>query len=229
VRRKPLDDDEIIRTIAKYYGFSYEDAASARERLSFRREDFRIRFSDLVIFAHDFGLPIDRLAEFVAANTSGIEPFVAPIGPVQSAWEALVEGDNAAAEARANEMLESAPTRPYDWDTGNWIHHAHLVLGHVRLRAGDIQGAEEHLLAAGRTPGSPQLNSFGPNMTLAKALLERGRRRVVLDFFRECATFWMSRGDRLAEWHEAVSAGRIPDFGPNLAYGGSRELNNDGS
>lgn len=141
--------------------------------------------------------------------------------PIEPAWRSLAEGDSEAAEAQAKRLLEQARSRNGQWDEGNLVHHGHLILGHVRLRAGDEDGATEHLLDAGRARGSPQLNSFGPNMTLAKALLERGKRQAVLDYFRECAVFWTSGIERLAEWQRTVEAGAIPDFGPNLRYGGS--------
>ena len=85
---------------------------------------------------------------------------------------------------------------------------------------GDIERAKEHLLAAGNTSGSPQLNSFGPNMTLAKELLEQGERDVVLEYFRLCAKFWKSRSHlgTLEEWANQVKAGMVPDFGANLRY-----------
>ena len=43
--------------------------------------------------------------------------------------------------------------------------------------AGDSLAAGKYLVEAAHTPGSPQLNSFGPNVTLAKELLEMGLRR----------------------------------------------------
>jgi hypothetical protein len=144
--------------------------------------------------------------------------------PIKPAWRALAEGDVDAAEARAKALLKTARSRSGHWDEGNLIHHGHLILGHLRLRAGDEEGATEHLLAAGRTRGSPQLNSFGPNMTLAKALLERGQRQPVLDYFRECAVFWTSGIEQLAEWQGMVEHGGTPDFGPNLDYGGSEGI-----
>jgi hypothetical protein len=121
-------------------------------------------------------------------------------------------------------LLKTARTRSGQWDKGNLIHHGHLIRGHVVLRAGDDDEATEHLLAAGRTKGSPQLDSFGPNMTLAKALLERAQRQAVLEYFRECAVFWTSGIERLSLWQRTVEEGGIPDFGPNLRYGGSEGI-----
>ncbi len=104
------------------------------------------------------------------------------------------------------------------WNRGNLIHHGNLVLGQIALSDGNLDEAKSRLLLAGQTTGSPQLNSFGPNMQLAKELLERGETEVVLDYFELCKTFWKS-GDRdLKRWSEDVKSNRIPQFGGNLAY-----------
>jgi len=86
----------------------------------------------------------------------------------------------------------------------------------ITLRTGDVDGAKQHLLAAGETPGSAALRSFGPNMRLAQELLEKGERQAVLDYFKLCGSFW--NRDKLAAWSKEVEAGKMPDFGPNLVY-----------
>jgi tetratricopeptide (TPR) repeat protein len=80
-------------------------------------------------------------------------------GVAKSAFEA---GDLVKARRYAEEMLAAADSSVRrDWNYGNLIHHGHLILGRLALRAGDVKGAKEHLRAAGQTPGSPQLDSFG--------------------------------------------------------------------
>ena len=106
------------------------------------------------------------------------------------------------------------------WNSGNRVHHGNLVLGRIALRAGNIEEARSRLIAAGNTTGSPQLNSFGPNMSLAKDLLEIGEREVVLEYFKLCSRFWDSdrAKDTLDKWGVLAAAGRILDFGANLHY-----------
>ena len=55
-------------------------------------------------------------------------------------------------------------------------------------------------------------------MMLAKELLERGKKQVVLEYFELCSKFWKHGADRLDEWNAAVHAGMTPDFGANLWY-----------
>jgi hypothetical protein len=101
---------------------------------------------------------------------------------------------------------------------GNAIHYSHLVLGLVALREGDLESAKSHLLESGKTTGSPNLGSFGPNMSLAKQLLECGERETVLAYLELCGRFWERGSDRLAEWKDQVAMGETPAFGANLIY-----------
>lgn len=132
------------------------------------------------------------------------------------ATEAFEAGDMVKAEQYANELLQSAADFKKDWNYGNAVYNGNVVLGRIALRRGDIAGAKQHLLAAGDTPGSPQLDSFGPNMALAKELLEKGERDTVLSFLQSCAKFWKMGGDKLPSWISTVKSGGTPDFGVNL-------------
>ncbi|WP_145170666.1 tetratricopeptide repeat protein [Gimesia aquarii] len=98
-----------------------------------------------------------------------------------------------------------------DWNSGDNIHHGNITLGRIAFAAGDVKTAKEHLLKAGNTSGSPQLNSFGPNMSLAKELLQEGEKDVVLKYLVLCAKFWESGKDRLEKWLITVKEGRIPE------------------
>ena len=69
------------------------------------------------------------------------------------------------------------------------------------------------MLAAGRTPGSPPLSSFGPNMLLARRLLEKTESRTVRQYFDDCAKFRNTKFSRSETWKTAVRDGEAPDFG----------------
>ena len=101
---------------------------------------------------------------------------------------------------------------------GDVVHDGNLVLGRIAVDEGRIEDAKRLLLAAGKSSGSPVLGSFGPNMSLAKDLLEKGEQETVLQYFEMCRKFWSSGGGKLDEWTKDVQAGRIPDFGANLIY-----------
>lgn len=109
---------------------------------------------------------------------------------------------------------EKLKERP--WRNGNAVHDANLVLGRIALLEGDLEAAKQHLVQAGKTSGSPNLNSFGPNMSLANDLLQRGERDAVLEYFEQCRRFW--KPAVLDRWTEEVKAGRVPNFRANLFY-----------
>jgi len=132
---------------------------------------------------------------------------------------ALAAGETAKATAYSQSLLSQAPEMPNDWNYGNAIHVAHLVLGHIALSSGDVAEAKRQLLQAGDTTGSPQLNSFGPNMRLAQELLAKEEREVVLQYFELCAKFWGDRQGLLKKWKSMILEGAKPDFGANLGYG----------
>jgi tetratricopeptide (TPR) repeat protein len=131
---------------------------------------------------------------------------------------AFEAGEVDKASKYASELLQKAPQYKNNWNYGNGVHKGNLILGRIALASGRLDEAKDYLLKAGKTSGSPQLNSFGPNMTLAKELLEKGEREVVVKYFEECGKFWEMGEDRLKDWMAIVNKGGMPDFGANLDY-----------
>jgi TonB family protein len=124
---------------------------------------------------------------------------------------AMDAGEIDKAKAYAEELLASKPD-------GEGIHDGNIVLGRVALRHHNVAEARQYLLSAGRTPGGPMLEHFGPNMALAKELIEAGQRDAVLQYFDLCRTFWKADNGKLDEWTADVREGRAPKFGANLVY-----------
>ena len=135
-----------------------------------------------------------------------------------AAKQSFVLGQTEDARRYASDLLALLPKFPRDWNYGNAVHDGNVVLGRIAAREGRMEDAKRHLLEAGRSPGSPQMNSFGPNMGLAKDLLDKGQRDVALEYFELCRKFWRMDRGRLDQWSQEVKAGRVPDFGANLVY-----------
>jgi len=131
------------------------------------------------------------------------------------AWAAWRAGDKAAAGRYAGIMVKDTST---DWNHDNNIHHGHTILGLVAIGRGDVKTARSELTLSGAVTGSPQLKSVGPQMTLAKALLDRGDKEAVINYFAACEKFWRMDWGKLKKWTKMVRAGERPDFGGNLIY-----------
>jgi hypothetical protein len=134
---------------------------------------------------------------------------------------ALYAGEAAKADSYARELLAlgvQLQKRPGFGPGmyGDATHVGNMVLGRLALAGGDVGKAKEHLLAAGRVPGSSVLKSFGPNMLLAQELIEKGEREVVVEYLDLCKQFWDMENGKLAAWKAVVREGDMPNFGQNL-------------
>ena len=118
----------------------------------------------------------------------------------------------------ADELLTWAAAHPDDRNCGNAIHHGYTVRGQVALEEGKLDQACSDLHASAQTRGSPQLNSFGPNMQLAERLLDVGRRDAVLEYLDSCHAFWEMGEAKLDTWMADIRRGKAPAFEANLAF-----------
>jgi len=158
---------------------------------------------------------LDRALAELARASDEQERFYALAGAAKESFEV---GKAVDARVYAEELLALASRFPKDWNYGNAIHDGNLVLGRIALKEGQSDEAKRRLMEAGKTPGSPQLNSFGPNMSLARDLLAKGERDAVLQYFELCRKFWDMRDGKLDQWAQDVKTSREPDFGANLIY-----------
>lgn len=127
-------------------------------------------------------------------------------------------GEDARAQSHASELLALAQRHPGDEKYGAALHDGHMVLGRLALKRKSVAEARAHLLEAGRTVGGGTLSSFGPNMGLAKDLLDQGERQVVIEYLRLCKNFWTGPNPPVDAWIAEIEAGRKPNFGANLDY-----------
>jgi hypothetical protein len=118
----------------------------------------------------------------------------------------------AEAKQLAVRALALAPAYEKNWNYGNAIHIGHTVLGLLALNAEDHSSAIAELHQSGETPGSPQLNSFGPTMQLAKALLRHGHVEPVVAYLGQCRVFWESGATWLEIWERKIREGQVPNF-----------------
>lgn len=98
-------------------------------------------------------------------------------------------------EVYSNEYLRMTESFKDDWNYGNAIYHGNLGLSHVAFnKKMDSTAAIKYLLAASKTPGSPQLVSFGPfvesaTRSLLQDLAKIGQKDTLLEFAENCKKF----------------------------------------
>jgi len=127
---------------------------------------------------------------------------------------AIKSGDYVKAELYGQEAL-SYSTQPGS-NQAEQVFFGNEVLGLVAVHEGNLALADQYLLKSGRMKGSALFTAFGPNMLLAKALLDRGHRDVVVEFLDLCKAFWPGGSNTLLLWSSGIRAGATPDFGRNL-------------
>ena len=160
-------------------------------------------------------LAFQALEQFELAMSLNQSPFKKSSLLANLAKAALAAGADDKAKTYAEQLLNTGDNGNPSSNSGDAMHNANIILGQLALRAGENEAAKSYLLAAGKTSGSPVLNSFGPNMRLAKELLEIGERDIVLEYFELCGKFW--KNNNLEQWTKTVKGGGIPEFGVNLA------------
>ncbi len=104
-------------------------------------------------------------------------------------FAAVGAGELDMAEQLADELL-SNNVDTLSFNYGNIIHNANTILGRVALKKNNLKQAKEYLIKSIEVPDSPQLRSFGPTYILAKELLEKGEKDIVLDYLDLVADFW---------------------------------------
>lgn len=150
---------------------------------------------------------------------------VLPDLQVDLALAALEAGETGLAKRHAAESLQKN-TDDKSSNYGNIIHNANLILGRCALLEGKLEDAKAYLLKAGATPGSPQLDSFGPRMSLARELLEKGEKETVLQYLDLVSKFWAPGKEEsvpgkqlsdehaatIAGWKREIAEGKIPEW-----------------
>ncbi len=135
---------------------------------------------------------------------------------------AFVAGNFDEASEAALKCLSLAFTFGQNWNDGNAVHNSNSILGRVALKSGNIEAAKKHLALAGASPGSPQLNSFGPDMELAEELFAAGETESVVAYLEALKKFWSSgcKSGDLARGIDQIRRGEVPNFAYRFAdYG----------
>jgi hypothetical protein len=155
------------------------------------------------------------------SDTEGLQDIQAMLKS-HIAEAALGAGNMELAIYTAKEMLSDNKDIK-SWNYGNVIHQAHTIMGRAALQKNDLKTAKIHLLESGKTPGSPQLNSFGPSFILARELLEKGEKDVVIEYLDLIAVFWANTGKLPATYKQLAEehAGKISKWKQEIKAAGT--------
>ncbi|MFI5174031.1 MAG: energy transducer TonB [Terriglobia bacterium] len=126
------------------------------------------------------------------------------------AWLALILGDLDNAESYARE--EYALFMKRDVVSDYFRTQMDLILGRVALRRGDIEKAKSYLIQAAKEHSGEILESRFPSMALAKELLDRGERQVVIEYLDLWTNHWSQGKAALSRWKGAIESGAMPQF-----------------
>jgi len=110
------------------------------------------------------------------------------------------------------EYLELADIYKCNWNYGNVIHDANRILGLISLNSGNIEDAANYLLESGKSTGSPQLDSFGPELDLANELLKHGRHEDVKTYLNDISSFWEMNDGSIDRWIREIDRGERPEL-----------------
>jgi predicted Zn-dependent protease len=125
--------------------------------------------------------------------------------------DAVRAGDLRKAKQHANALLAASNNAPPDM-AGDGIQDAHVALGRVALREGDLAAAARHLRAAGDAPATPDMIYGWPNLALANEMLKRGQVQPVREFLNQIREYWESDHGALARWVALLDQGKLPDL-----------------
>lgn len=94
------------------------------------------------------------------------------------------------------EYLKMAELFKTNWHYGNAIFYGNFYLSYTSLKQKDLSSSLKYLKLASLSPGSPQLNSFGPFnspeiRTHLKALAELKQKKALIEFAENCKKFFV--------------------------------------
>lgn len=128
-----------------------------------------------------------------------------------------IPGELDFADKEAGLMISLIETTSEERTAGELFYFGYFTKGMVAVKKGDTDKAVEFLLKSAETSGSPLFNR-GPNMSLAKALLEAGQKDAVIEFLDKCGKFWKYDRSKREKWISEIKDGKTPDFGSSLYY-----------
>ncbi len=124
----------------------------------------------------------------------------------------LIHPTKCAGTTLSKELLRLNKIVPETWNYGNAIHHSHTIISLVKFERNQIDSAKNHLVKSSKTPGSPQLDSFGPTLMLAQKLADHGEIQSCIKYLKNCSQFWKMDNGKVSTWLNQLENGNVPNM-----------------
>jgi len=112
----------------------------------------------------------------------------------------------------ANKAIHGMEYCDSAFECGGEKHLLNILLGRIAFQQGDISNSIGYLMKSTETPGSPIMDIYGPDLTLARELLRKGRKSAVVRYLKQCRNIWKYNNGKLDLIIKVVEGGgEIPD------------------
>jgi hypothetical protein len=208
------DDTAVLKNAQKFF-FGKDPAAADRliHVLSEREPENPQWAIELAQLYRMFGIPGQYIADPAERAMEAYKRVLA-LTRKSAAREALA-GDMAAAAFKIGDYPAAARlAKVYLTSTDRGaVQRANTLLGRVALVSDDIAGGRQYLLDSAGPEAARDVSVSGPTMVLAKELLEKGERDVVIEYLENCKLLWPRGEPTLQNWIAEIKRGRTPNFG----------------
>ena len=99
-----------------------------------------------------------------------------------------------------------------DPENGYAVYAGNLILSQAALDKNNNAAAGKYLLQAATSLGVREVADNGPDMTVARVLIERGDKDTVIEYLRRCRNLWPKGAPLLDRWQTQIRNGRTPNF-----------------
>jgi hypothetical protein len=99
-----------------------------------------------------------------------------------------------------------------DPENGYAVYTGNLILSQSALDNNDNAAAAKYLLLAATSSGVGNVADSGPDITVARVLLQRGDKETVIEYLRRCHNLWPKGAPLLDRWQTQIRNGRTPNF-----------------
>jgi len=208
------DDYNVLKNAEKFFFSRNPSTAEALvRRLGEKDPSNRTWPNELAKLYSMFGIP-DYPSKDPAETATEAYKRVLELTRDPHSRESLA-GDMAEADFKAGNLSGAAALARIHLQSSDRsaIQRANTLLGRVALRSDDMSSAKQYLLDSGKPDVGRYVSLSGPTMILAKELLEKGQRDIVVEYLEECLTLWPHGEDILRIWISDIQNGRTPDFG----------------